>query len=95
MLCHKCQKPIPFVDKLGFRADCPNCMADAHVCHNCDFFDPNIYNECRETAADRVTDKDKANYCEFFVPSTKSEKQATHNPVDEAKRKLEELFRKT
>ncbi len=95
MLCHVCQKPITFVDKLGFRADCEHCRHDAHVCKNCDFYDPKIYNECRETAADRVTEKDKANYCEFFIPTTKGEQGTVANPVDEAKRKLEELFRKS
>lgn len=94
MLCHACQKPITFVDKLGFRAECKFCRADAHVCKNCDFYDPKIYNECRETAADRVTQKDQANYCEYFIPSTKSSTGVAQDPAAEAKKKLEALFGK-
>jgi hypothetical protein len=33
----------------------------------CKFYDAKVYNECRETNADRVTDKEKANFCDYFV----------------------------
>ena len=97
MLCHACQKEIPYVDKVSFRGECPHCSEDAHVCLNCDFYDANIYNECRETSADRITQKDKANYCEFFIPKiqTTTPGEVKTNPIDDAKRKLEELFRKS
>jgi hypothetical protein len=32
----------------------------------CSFYDPKSYNECRESSADRVQDKEKANFCDYF-----------------------------
>jgi hypothetical protein len=52
--------------KIGFREECPGCMRDAHVCLNCIFFDKSYYNECRETKAERVLDKEKQNFCDYF-----------------------------
>ena len=37
---------------------------------NCRFHDPSAYNECREPNAERVSDRDRANRCEYFVPGT-------------------------
>lgn len=45
---------------------CPHCMADIRCCKNCIFYDPKAYNECRESMADRITEKEKANFCDFF-----------------------------
>jgi hypothetical protein len=33
----------------------------------CKFFDPKVYNECHETNAERIVDKEKANFCDYFV----------------------------
>lgn len=71
ILCFSCQKELKFSDlKIGFREECPHCRADVHVCKNCLFWDPKVYNECKETAADVVREKDRANYCEFFQLNT-------------------------
>tara|TARA_Y100001001_G_scaffold29527_1_gene24668 strand:- start:196 stop:372 length:177 start_codon:yes stop_codon:yes gene_type:complete len=32
----------------------------------CHFYDPAAYNECREPAADRIVDKTKANFCDYY-----------------------------
>jgi hypothetical protein len=32
----------------------------------CTFYDPKVYNECRESNADRIVDKEKANFCDYF-----------------------------
>jgi len=93
MICHSCQKEIQIEDKVSFRAECPNCDADLHVCLNCKFYDPSVYNECHETQADRVVEKDRANYCEYFVTAEKSEGKPV-DPSEDVKRKLEEMFKK-
>jgi len=33
---------------------------------NCAHYDPGSYNDCRETSAERVVDKEKANFCDLF-----------------------------
>ncbi len=66
--CFSCKKPNSFQTKVGFRDECMHCRADLHVCKNCEFYDSKAYNECRETSADVVREKDRANYCDFFSP---------------------------
>ncbi|EQC51685.1 hypothetical protein M901_2861 [Bacteriovorax sp. DB6_IX] len=33
----------------------------------CKFYDPTAYNECKETNADRILEKEKANFCDYFI----------------------------
>jgi len=35
----------------------------------CKFYDPKVYNECTEPNADRVVDKEKSNFCDYFTLS--------------------------
>lgn len=51
---------------VGRRDTCPACMADIRCCKMCQFYDPKAYNDCRESSADRVQDKEKANFCDYF-----------------------------
>jgi len=53
-------------EKPGRREDCPACRADVHVCKNCRFWDVSYENECRETQAERVVDKERSNFCDYF-----------------------------
>lgn len=64
--CFSCGKPLQFVDRVGLREECPHCHADVHVCRNCHHYDPKVYNECKETSAEVVREKDRANYCDHF-----------------------------
>lgn len=66
--CHHCGADVQFVDRLGFREECAKCHYDAHVCKNCQFYDPKVYNECREPQAEVVREKDRFNRCEYFQP---------------------------
>lgn len=45
---------------------CPHCRTDIRCCKMCDFYDTKAYNECRESNADRIVEKDKANFCDYF-----------------------------
>ncbi|MBF0627140.1 MAG: hypothetical protein HQL91_02865 [Magnetococcales bacterium] len=53
----------------GFgRSDvCSGCTKDTRVCLNCRFHDPGSYNECQERVAERIVDKERANFCDFFL----------------------------
>jgi hypothetical protein len=68
MICYHCHKETGLLIPIGRRDECPHCRLDAHVCKNCDFYDTKVYNECRETKADRVLEKDRANFCDEFKP---------------------------
>jgi hypothetical protein len=92
VLCFSCRKILTYSDNIGFREDCMHCRADVHVCKNCEFYDPRSYNECREPAADPVIDKERANYCEFFRPSTGNGN--AQNQKDKLVSAAESLFKK-
>jgi hypothetical protein len=66
--CYKCTKALPDTyNILVSRSDsCPFCSADIRCCRNCHFYDPNSYNECKESNAERITEKEKANFCDYF-----------------------------
>lgn len=51
------------------RDTCPACDADLHCCRNCRFYDPAKHNECAETQAEWVRDKEASNYCDYFQPN--------------------------
>ena len=72
--CFKCAKPLSDTYKVmvGRSDTCPHCMADIRSCKNCQFYDPKAYNECRETNADRITEKEKANFCDYYKFGTGS-----------------------
>lgn len=50
----------------GRQMNCQKCLRDTHVCKNCKHYNPSLHNECGETQADRVLDKEKANFCDYF-----------------------------
>jgi len=69
LICWKCGAslagmPLP----LARRDRCPSCRADLHVCRLCRHHDPRRAGQCRELAAERVADKQRANDCGGFVP---------------------------
>lgn len=66
--CFSCGEVLSFEGVLGRGAECSRCMADVRVCKNCEHYDERAYNECHETIADRVKNKDRSNFCEYFRP---------------------------
>ena len=68
------------------------CHADAHVCKNCEFYDPKVYNECRETSADVVREKERANFCDYFKP--RSSGASSGKSAADLKAAAEALFKK-
>jgi hypothetical protein len=91
--CFSCGKEVQVLGRVGRRDECPACHADVHVCKNCEFYDPKVYNECRETTAEVVREKDRANYCDFFDPR-KGSSGAT-SKADLLRAQAEALFKKS
>ncbi|HOP46130.1 MAG TPA: hypothetical protein PK874_00590 [Desulfobacteraceae bacterium] len=71
---------------------CFNCKRDLRCCKQCKFYDPGSYNECREVLAERIVDKERANFCDYFVPRGSALTKV--NKTQEAIKALENLFRK-
>lgn len=91
MICFFCHRKIED-KKIGFRDDCPKCGRDLHICRNCFFYTPNAHRECRESIQERVVDKERANFCDFFRPGAKVDK-AGNSKTGQAKKKFDDLFK--
>ena len=89
--CWRCgaglnDEPLP----LARAAQCRACRADLHVCKLCQFYATQVANECREPIAERVVNKERANFCGYFTPRADA-----HRPAPEAttaRAALESLF---
>ena len=92
--CFSCGKSLQgILLPVGRRDTCPHCTADVHVCKNCKFYDTTSYNECRESQAERVLDKDKSNFCDYFSLGNAS--TASSGPSkDDVLNQLDDLFKK-
>lgn len=66
--CYKCGTELSETYRVlvGRGDTCPKCMASLRACKMCHFYDPKAYNECREPNADRIVDKEKANFCDYY-----------------------------
>ena len=99
MVCHSCGREIKSIGKIQRKDECPHCNADAHCCKNCRLFDPGKSNQCTESQADYVKDKDRANFCDFFqannrVVLVKKSSSVTPSPQNDVKKAFDALFKK-
>jgi len=94
VLCQACQTEIPLAagESVGFRDVCDRCRSDLHICLNCSHYDTTAYNECRESSAERMLDKDRANRCEYFRPTDHVGEAGEER--EDAITNLENLFKK-
>jgi hypothetical protein len=93
--CHACGYEIELATgaRVGFRDDCDGCGAALHVCRNCRHYDAAAYNECRESSAERVLDKERANRCDYFAAGT-AVGGGEERAGERARAELEKLFRR-
>ena len=93
--CHRCARVREGSGPVGRTETCDGCGADLHACRNCDFFDPAAHNECRESRAERVLEKDRSNFCDWFRGKAGAPAKGKEHQQEEAARKrLDGLFRK-
>ena len=90
--CAFCGSEVEVIDRVGRLDECPTCHRDLHACLQCRLYDRGSHNQCRESQAGYVGDKERANFCEFFtfgrdVAPEKGDWSAS-------KRELEALFKK-
>ncbi|MBP9838050.1 MAG: hypothetical protein KBC84_04995 [Proteobacteria bacterium] len=93
LVCYKCNTKLSLPSGTVSRTEsCLKCSADVKVCLNCDHYDPKSYNECKEPNADRVVDKEKSNFCDYFKPRQKALSKDSHK--EDKFKDLESLFKK-
>lgn len=70
--------------------ECPQCRKQTHVCRNCRFYQPGRANDCQEPVAEPVGDKQRANFCDYFEPSSNTHQQAPD--ADRLRAAADDLF---
>lgn len=89
--CFRCGNQV--VDARVSRNDsCVKCGADLKVCKNCVHYDVGAYNECREPQAERVVDKDRSNFCDYFS-FRRGGGASPETAQDSARKRLDDLFK--
>ena len=91
--CWKCGASLAELSLPLRRTDeCRVCRAELHVCLMCEFYDTSVAKSCRETIAEEVKDKQRANFCDYFRPSDRAYRPGDQSAADKAKAELEALF---
>jgi hypothetical protein len=93
LVCWQCGASLAALTLPLSRTDsCRNCRAEFHVCRMCRFYDTRKAKSCAEPVADEVGDKERANFCGYFVAAAGRYAPKAAG-ADTAKDALEALFR--
>lgn len=90
--CWRCGAPLADMPlPVGRSEYCRACRAEIHVCRMCRFYDTSKARHCAEPVAEPVHDKERANFCGYYVPAVGRYRPA---PVgaDAARSALDALF---
>lgn len=93
IICYACKQEISLDAgrKILRHEECEHCQTYLHCCKMCVFYDTNVYNECKETLAERIVDKEKANFCSYFKLGSKNNNGPSQKDLLSA---AEALFKK-
>lgn len=93
--CFQCKKKFDMDDAtvtVQRSEECPNCGAPVRCCYMCDFYDASSYNECREPMAEKIREKDKANFCNYYRLAKEGHKPGYDK--DDYLKQADSLFKK-
>ncbi len=90
--CWNCGESLSPLD-YGRGDICKKCGRDTRTCKGCKHYDRDAHNQCHETIAERVVEKERSNFCDYFEPHDNSpSSQATSR--DAMKLAAEALFKR-
>jgi predicted RNA-binding Zn-ribbon protein involved in translation (DUF1610 family) len=90
--CWSCGQGLTKAD-YGRENTCPGCGKPTRVCRNCRHFAPGRPNDCVEPLAERVLDKERANFCELFDPSHRPSAAPGSAGADDLLERAQDLFK--
>jgi hypothetical protein len=89
--CWKCGNSlVDVILPMSRNEACITCTADQHVCKMCLYYDGR--GGCNEDQAEDVSDKERANFCDYFTPTQTVFASTNKHSSEQAKAKLAELF---
>jgi len=93
MICYLCKTAVSLHGRPQRNETCPKCSAYLHCCYNCTFYARTAHNQCLETQAEWIKDKEMGNYCDYFVFG-EGKGEVDTDRKDDALKKLNDLFKK-
>jgi hypothetical protein len=72
--------------------ECRHCHAELHVCKLCEWYSVSVAKHCRETIAEEVKDKERANFCDYFKPREDAYSTTSTDAASKAQAELDALF---
>ncbi len=91
--CYRCGTSLAALSlPLSRQDECPECGVYLHVCRMCEHYDASVPRQCREDGAEDVTDKERSNFCDWFVPTDMAFDVARKSQADAARQSLDALF---
>lgn len=94
MICHSCGDTIRIEGFIARTDECNSCGADVHCCLNCSNYEPSAHNRCREPQTEWISDREKANFCDFFIPNRLTESLNKKGKRDDVRKAFDDLFKK-
>jgi predicted RNA-binding Zn-ribbon protein involved in translation (DUF1610 family) len=90
--CWSCSAGLAASD-YGRENSCLTCGKAIRVCRNCRWFAPGRPNDCEEPMAEEVVDRERANFCDFFEPSSEAGAGEQASSQEELLKAAEDLFK--
>ena len=90
--CYFCSKEIDPALAVYRSSTCSSCGNDLKICYNCRFYSSASHHECRETISERVAEKDRANFCDYFKIGNDYVNDSLLEKQKESRKKIDDLF---
>lgn len=94
LICYRCGEKNTIEELVGRADTCIKCGSYLRCCLNCDFYDEGYHNKCREPQSELISDKESANFCDFFAPNTRRKSKGSENTTADIKQRFDALFKK-
>jgi hypothetical protein len=92
-VCALCSEEVAADKYFSRKSVCPKCGGDLHICLNCGFYSETAHNKCTEPKSEFQRNRDKANFCDYFVFAEGRSASSDAAKADTL-RKLDDLFKK-
>ena len=93
LVCWKCGASLADLSlPLRRLEECRQCHAELHVCKMCEWYSTSVAKHCRETVAEEVKDKERANFCDYFKPRPDAYTAPDADAGSKAQAELDALF---
>ena len=93
VVCYRCGESLAHLSLPISRQDeCRACRNYLHVCRMCVHFDPGVPKQCREDDAEEVMEKERLNFCDWFVASDTAFDAGRKAEENAARESLDALF---